>query len=166
VKYLSIVLSWLLISICVPSNAQETTDAPAEVLRLLDRATGSWSVKIGQVGSACTVNSRAGGRCVIVEGRNFADGFSYTSVLGWYASKRQMVGLIFFENGESLLVRADVKGGAEDLTAEGDVVGVLSGRTVKATYKAAVGTNTCSVELQTADGKTIKGQFRNTNGNR
>ena len=165
-KRLPIVLSLALISICAPSIAAETADTPERVLQLLNRASGSWYVKIGKVDGACTVNSRANGRCVIVEGRKFGDAISYTSLFGWYAPKQQIIGLIVFENGESLLVRAKVGVGTDKLTAEGDVVGVLSGRAVKATYKATDGTEGWSVELRTDSGKTIQGHFRSTGRNR
>ena len=107
---------------------------------------------------------------MIVEGRKFGDAISYTSLLGWYAPKQQVIGLIVFENGDSLLVRAKVNSEADKLGAEGDVVGVLSGRTVKAsykaTYKATDDKNGWSVELRTDEGKTIRGHFHSTGRNR
>ena len=159
-----LILGW--IAAGTPIFGQENADIPEPVSQLLEQAAGSWYVKIGRVDGACTVNSRAGGHCVLVEGRKFADAISFTSLLGWYAPKQQIIGLLVFENGESLLLRATVDGGDDQLSAEGDVVGVLSGRAIRVTYTATCRAGAWAVEVQTANGEKVTGNLHATGRNR
>ncbi len=147
------------------SDGQEPvkpSDTPAEVLELLEFSTGAWYAKLGGVSCACTVNSRANGRCVLLEGRRFADAISFTSLFGWYAPSRQVIGLIVFENGESLLVRAGVRSESDRFALEGNAVGILRGKPIRATFKSTCGGNAWSVEVTTADGENVKGHLQST----
>jgi hypothetical protein len=157
----SLVVPWLAAATCSAQEPHTTHDAPPEVMQFLEQATGSWYVRIGQLSSACTVNRRANGRGVVVEGRRFSDAVSFTSLLGWYAPSRQVVGLVIFEHGESLLLRATVRGEADKLTAEGDAVGIVQGRGVKVTFTMTRGEGSWSLEIRTGD-ETIAGSVRST----
>ena len=162
ISFLAVVAVLLGVGTSRAQETQESHDAPGEVLQVLEQAVGSWYVKLGSAGCACTVNSRANGRCVVLEGRRFADAISFTSLFGWYAPSRQVVGLIVFENGESLLVRATIHNKSDQFTAEGIAVGVLGGKPVKATYKTTCGANAWSIEVRTDDGEIIKGHMQST----
>jgi hypothetical protein len=147
------------------SDGQEPvkpSDTPTEVLQFLDNATGSWYAKLGGASCACTVNSRASGRCVLLEGRRFADAISCTALFGWYAPSRQVIGLIVFENGESLIVRARVRAASDRFTLEGNAVGILGGEPFSGTYKSTSRENAWTIEVTTADGEIIKGHVQST----
>jgi hypothetical protein len=146
----------------VGQEPAKPSDTPVEVLEVLERATGSWYAKVGSASCACTVNSRANGRCVLVEGRRFADAMSFTSLFGWYAPSRQLIGLVVFENGESLLVRASIQSLEDGFALEGSAVGIAGGKPIKATYEATCGENVWSIEAVAADGETIEGRVRST----
>ncbi len=143
-------------------ESQDSSDAPGEVLQLLEQSVGSWYAKVGGTSYACNVNSRANGRCVVLEGRRFSDAISFTSLFGWYAPSQQAIGLIIFENGESLLVRATVRYESDQFVLKGNVVGILDDNPVKATYKATCGQNGWSIQGTTDGGEIIKGRFKST----
>ena len=161
-KYLPILLACNLLSAYDQSYAQSGADAPQEVLDLLEQASGQLYAKVGNVAAVCNAKGRANGRAVIVEGRRFADAISFTSLLGWYAPRQQIVGLFVFENGESLLLRATIRREDEKLTAEGDVIGVLRGKEVKATCEATRGSGAWSVKVLSGDDEPIHGHIRST----
>ena len=165
-KRLAIATLCAVILVGPPAFAQQNQDAPEPVLRLLDRAAGSWYFEIGTTKGACTINLRANGRCVSAEGRRFDDAIAFTSLLGWYAAKQQVVGLIIFENGESLLVRATIRDDGRKLTAKGDVVGILRGAPVRTTFIAVAGEKVWSMRFRNNDGQTIQGALSSTNPRR
>jgi hypothetical protein len=83
-------------------------------------------------------------------------------MFGWYSPSGQVIGLVVFENGESLLVRTLVRKERDHLSARGTAVGILSGQAVKATYLAKCAEKVWSVEFLDDSGKTIEGSIQRT----
>jgi hypothetical protein len=139
---------------------------PAEVLEALGQLKANdagnwWSYRLGGVNGAFTVNWGANGRCLLVDGRRFADAMAFTAVAGWFQPAERVVGLVLFENGDSLLLRATIAITGENRRAmvDGDVSGTLFGQPVKARFAAERREDQWTIQTWTDGRDGIKGVF-------
>lgn len=105
-------------------------DIPPGVMQFFERlqtiaGRNSWTYRIGNSAGACNVNWGAHRRCLVIEGRRLGDAVAFTALVGWYERTKDVLGTVFFENGESLVIRAG--GDRISATAESPLEGVVSG---------------------------------------
>ena len=137
-------------------------DVPSAVITFFEQlrmigGSNAWTYRIGSSFGACNAGWGANKRCLLIDGRRLGDAVSFTACVGWHERTRQVLAVIYFEDGDSLVIR----GGGDPLSAtpwsslEGDVSGSLRGVPVDFRFVAARKGELWTIECRLADG-TVK----------
>jgi len=115
--------------------------------------------RIGNRSGNCVVNWAANGRCLLVEGRRFVDAVAFTGLVGWYGRSKQLFGVVYFEDGDSLLMRATVPapGPAAQPPLKGAISGMCLGKPVDVSFVATRAKQLWTVEIRMGDDTVVKG---------